>query len=173
MEEDKIQRLHDSLSKLRKHAVLGVSSHFNFGGGSGTGSCESTKRGESKNGELIRDDGLPVNALYSNFVKEGLYDPTKRNQNDAAKYGDGRFIKRNFDDSISAKEEKSDDFVSSSSSGDRQQRKRKQDKKRMKEKEKKKKKEEKKAAKLIRKKELKLEEKRRAKKEAKRLAKKL
>jgi len=98
MEEDKIQSLHDSLSKLRKSAGLGISSHLNFGG-------------PNKSSHTKRNDGLPSNELYSNFVREGLYDHTKKDQNDAAKYGDGRFIKRNFDDCTSV-EGQADDVSS-------------------------------------------------------------
>jgi len=142
MEEDKIQSLHDSLSKLRKSAGLGISSHLNFGGSS------STKR----------KDGLPTDELYSNFVKEGLYDPTTKKRNDAAKYGDGRFIKRNFDD-CTPEDDQVDDASSTCSSTVELKRKA-EKKKKMK------------AAKLEAKRQAKLEEKKKAKLAAKRLSKK-
>ena len=63
MEEEKIQRLHDTLSKLRRGHGLGTSSHFNFGGGDGP---IATKKDDK--GNLVRPDGLPMNGLYSNFV---------------------------------------------------------------------------------------------------------
>ena len=93
MEEEKIQRLHDTLSKLRKGKGLGVSSHYNFGGPTSSDNGAVPIK-EDEDGKLYRDDGLPVNALYSNFLKQGSY--TKKNS--ALKYGDGRKIKRNFDD---------------------------------------------------------------------------
>lgn len=93
MEEEKAQRLHDTLAKLRKGNGLGTSSHFNFGGPSADGPIVTKK---DANGNLVREDGLPMNGLYSNFVREGAaYDPKKSAQ---LKYGDGRAIKRNFDD---------------------------------------------------------------------------
>jgi len=156
MEEDKVQRLHDSLSKLRKSSGLGASSHFNFSGGTRYSISSISQKGE--NGELIREDGLPMNALYTNFVRQGLYDPTKKKQNDASKYGDGRFIKQNFDDSTS--EAGKSDVSSNESREEKLQRKAEKRKK-------------KKAAKLERKKQAKLEEKKRAKLEAKRLVKKI
>ena len=96
MDEEKIQRLHDTLSKLGKGKGLGTSSHYNFGGGvknSLTNNNEVPMK-EGKDGQMYRDDGLPVNALYSNFVKQGSY----KKQDSALRYGDGRAIKRNFDD---------------------------------------------------------------------------
>ena len=90
MEEEKAQKLVDTLSKLRKSAGLGVSTHFNFGGAS-----ELIQFSKDKDGNLYRDDGLPVNGLYSGFVREGTYNPETSAQ---LKYGDGRKIKRNFDD---------------------------------------------------------------------------
>ena len=87
MEEQKVQALHDTLSKLKRSAGLGVASHYNFGG---------VKTKQDANGQTVREDGLPNNPLYFPFVKAGTYDPSK---GDASKYGDGRVIKRNFDDS--------------------------------------------------------------------------
>jgi len=91
MEEDKIQKLHDSLSKLSRGKGLGVSSHYNFGG---TSNKNGVPLKEGEDGKLHREDGLPANALYSNFVRQGSY----VKQDSALKYGDGRAIKRNFDD---------------------------------------------------------------------------
>lgn len=90
MEEEKAQKLVDTLSKLRKSAGLGVSTHFNFGGAS-----ELIQFKKDHAGNLFREDGLPVNGLYSGFVREGTYNPETSAQ---IKYGDGRKIKRNFDD---------------------------------------------------------------------------
>jgi len=87
MEEQKVQALHDTLSKLKRSAGLGVASHYNFGG---------VKTKQDANGQTVREDGLPHNPLYFSFVKAGTYDPSK---GDASKYGDGRVIKRNFEDS--------------------------------------------------------------------------
>jgi hypothetical protein len=90
MEEEKAQKLVDTLSKLRKSAGLGVSTHFNFGGAS-----ELIQFKKDDAGNVFREDGLPVNGLYSGFVREGTYNPETSAQ---IKYGDGRKIKRNFDD---------------------------------------------------------------------------
>lgn len=90
MEDEKAQRLVDTLTKLRKSAGLGVSTHFNFGGAS-----DMIQFRKGKDGKLLREDGLPVNSLYSGFVREGTYDPKISTEK---KYGDGRKIKRNFDD---------------------------------------------------------------------------
>ena len=84
MEEQKVQALHDTLAKLKRSAGLGTASHYNFG----------TKiKTKQINGQTVREDGLPNNPLYFPFLKEGTYDPKN---NVAAKYGDGRVIKRNF-----------------------------------------------------------------------------
>jgi len=148
---DKIQSLHDSLSKLRKSAGLGVSSQLNFGGPP----TSSATKGE---------DDLPKNELYSNFVRQGSYDASKKDQNDAAKYGDGRLIKRNFDD-CTHDAFKIEDATSDDSSKTKLQRK--AEKKKMKKAEKL---EAKKQAKLEEKKKAKLEEKKRAKLEEKKKA---
>lgn len=90
MEDEKAQRLVDTLSKLKKSAGLGISTHFNFGA-----SSDMIQFKKDKDGRLSREDGLPVNSLYSGFVREGTYDPKISAER---KYGDGRIIKRNFDD---------------------------------------------------------------------------
>lgn len=109
MEEDKIQKLHDTLSKLKKGKGLGTSSHYNFGGGHTSNNGIPFKEG--KDGKIFREDGLPINALYSNFVKEGSYSK----QDSALKYGDGRVIKRNFDDCANEDDENSKDNENSRS----------------------------------------------------------
>ncbi len=154
MEESKVQALHDTLSKLKKTAGLGVSSHYNFGG-----KIKTT----TVNGKTVRDDGLPNNPLYFPFVREGTYDPSKSN---AEKYGDGRVIKRNFDDCkpVTPTSEGSSLGDSSDSEDEEAKKKRKLEKKERK-------KAEKKAAKLEAKRQAKIEEKKRAKLEAKKLAK--
>lgn len=144
MEEQKIQALHDTLAKLKKTAGLGTASHYNFG----------KIKTKEVNGQTVREDGLPSNPLYFHFVKEGTYDPSTA---DAKKYGDGRAIKRNFEDSKGL-----EDGCGISGEDKKSKKKRKQDAKE-------KKKAEKKAAKLEAKKQAKLEEKRRAKLEAKKL----
>jgi len=148
MEEEKIQRLHDTLSKLRKGKGLGTDSHYSWN------AHESISMKKDKDGNLFREDGLPVNGLYSNFVKQGTFDPEKAKENSALKYGDGRKIRRNFDDIKAVGEEESSDESS-------------------KKKSKEEKKAEKKAAKLEAKKQAKLEEKKRQKVEAKKAAKKI
>lgn len=160
MEEDKIQKLHDSLSKLRRGTGLGTSSHYNFGSNVNNSDIGGglVKLKEGEDGKMHRDDGLPVNALYSNFVKQGSYSK----KDTALKYGDGRAIKRNFDD---CSLEDGDDGGSTSSSSPSP------DKKKRKKEKKKKEKELKKAEKLEAKRKAKLEEKKRLKLEEKKLAK--
>ena len=147
MEEEKIQRLHDSLSKLRKGKGLGTNSHYSWNG------HDSIPLKKDKDGNLIRDDGLPVNGLYSNFVKEGTYNPEKTKENASLRYGDGRIIKRNFDDIQQMSDENSTNSRKKAKTKDER-------------------KAEKKAAKLEAKRQAKLEEKKRLKLEAKRAARK-
>ena len=148
MEESKVQALHDTLSKLKRSAGLGVSSHYNFGG-----KCKT----KEVNGQIVREDGLPSNPLYHGFVREGTYDPKA---SDAAKYGDGREIKRNFDDCKG---------LVSSSSGSEDNNDKSTKKKLKKEAKKQAKLEAKLQAKLEAKRQAKIEEKRRAKLEAAKL----
>ena len=161
MEEQKIQSLHDTLAKLKKTAGLGIASHYNFG----------KVKTKQVNGQTVREDGLPNNPLYFPFVKEGTFDP----KNAESKFGDGRTIKRNFDDC----DEKVDDSVRSSDSSSGRNRsnnkldKKSNKKKRMKEEAKGVKKAKKKAMKLEAKRQAKLEAKRQAKLEEKRAQKKL
>ena len=110
MEEDKIQKLHDTLSKLKKGKGLGTSSHYNFGGSHANNNGIPFKEGED--GKIFREDGLPMNALYSNFIKEGSYSK----QDSALKYGDGREIKRNFDDCVNEDDKNSKENDDSRSS---------------------------------------------------------
>mmetsp|Transcript_20030 Transcript_20030/g.41869 ORF Transcript_20030/g.41869 Transcript_20030/m.41869 type:complete len:253 (-) Transcript_20030:146-904(-) len=154
MEESKVQALHDTLSKLKKSAGLGVASHYNF-----SGKIKTT----TVDGKAIREDGLPNNPLYFPFVREGTYDPSKSN---AKKYGDGRVIKRNFDDCKPVTP--TSDGTSSSDGSDSEDE---ETKKKRKLEKKERKKAEKKAAKLEAKRQAKIEEKKRAKLEAKKLAK--
>ena len=144
MEEEKVQRLHDSLSKLRKGKGLGTNSSYSWN------VHESIPLKKDKHGNMYREDGLPVNGLYANFLKSGTFDPKKAKENSALKYGDGRAIKRNFDD------------IEPISDGDKGREKKKKSKEERKA--------EKKAKKLEEKKKVKLEEKRRLKLEAKKAA---
>jgi len=137
MEESKLIALHDTLTKLGKQQGLGVSSQYSW----------------ATNAVIEeRKDGLPANALYANFVKEGSYDPSKKNL-----HGDGRMIKRNFDDTTIPQITTDDDDDSPAT------------KRRRKEEKKAEKKAKKKEEKLAAKKAAKLEEKRRAKKQVKQL----
>lgn len=149
MEEQKIQSLHDTLAKLKKTAGLGIASHYNFG----------KVKTKQVNGQTVREDGLPNNPLYFPFVKEGTFDPKNA---ESSKFGDGRTIKRNFDDC----DAKVDDSV-------RSRDKKSYKKKLMKEEDKEVKKAKKKAMKLEAKRQAKLEAKRQAKLEEKRAQKKL
>lgn len=157
MEDSKLLALHESLSKLRKSAGLGVSSRYSWQKADTNESNFTT----AEDGTTIRKDGLPVNPLYNNFVKEGSYDPTKLD------HGDGRAIKRDFSDSaalISDSGNSTSDGDDASLDSDARRKK----KKLRKEKRKEDKKAAKKAAKLEAKRQAKLEEKKRMKKEAKR-----
>mmetsp|Transcript_16057 Transcript_16057/g.46225 ORF Transcript_16057/g.46225 Transcript_16057/m.46225 type:complete len:297 (-) Transcript_16057:8-898(-) len=148
MEESKIQALHDTLSKLRRSAGLGVTGQYSW-------SAAPTKKDE--NGNDVREDGLPTNALYANFLPEGSYDAAS---GVAKKYGDGRTIKRNFDDCVLDGSGK-DSISSDDMEGKRRQKTEKKERKKA----------EKKAAKMEAKRQAKVEEKRRLKREVKAAAK--
>lgn len=85
MDEVKAQALHDELSSLVYQR--GKSGGVGLGVGVYSWSVSTTKSTSE------RDDGLPNNPLYANFVREGSFN-TKTPSN----HGDGRLIKRNFDD---------------------------------------------------------------------------
>merc|ERR1712194_235962 len=94
MEDSKLLALHDDLSKYqnKKKSGLGVSNAYNFAG-------SKNKQSSDLTATTVREDGLPNNSLYVNFLRQGTYDPTK-DDTTANVYGDGRVIKRNFDDCI-------------------------------------------------------------------------
>uniref|UniRef100_A0A7S2KF97 Uncharacterized protein n=1 Tax=Leptocylindrus danicus TaxID=163516 RepID=A0A7S2KF97_9STRA len=130
MNEAQAQAFHDTISKLKPKGRKGLGSHAaNF----------------SNNTDAI-DNGLPKNGLYANFVRE-MGDDFEYNE-----YGDGRTIKRNFDDC-------GDNLLV----GDEIYGGKKKEKKLSKEE----RKAAKKAAKMEAKRQIKLEEKRRLKREAK------
>lgn len=83
MEEKRAQAFHDELSLLANKR--GKSGGLGLGGGSYTWSFTTGATSE-------RTDGLPNNPLYVHFVREGSFDAAK------SSHGDGRTIKRNFDD---------------------------------------------------------------------------
>ena len=87
MEETKLQALADSLSKHGGRKGLGINS----------GSYSWAKGKVQQSGEPSSEErsGLPNNPLYSNFVREGTYDPSAKVED-----GDGRAIKRDFSDII-------------------------------------------------------------------------
>ena len=147
MEESKLQALADSLSKHSGKKGLGT-----YGG-----EYSWSKTANSSTTPSARIDGLPTNPLYSNFVKEGTYDPSKKTP---LSHGDGRVIKRDFSDIPAIVDETSSDETSSKKSSKKSKEERKAEKKALK-------KAVKKAAKLEAKKKAKLEEKRRLKKLAK------
>lgn len=146
MEESKLQALADSLSKHSGRKGLGT-----YGG-----EYSWSKTATSSTTTQSRDDGLPNNPLYSNFIKEGTYDPLQKTP---LNHGDGRLIKRDFSDIPAISDETSND--------DQTKKKKKKSSKKSKEERKAEKKAIKKAAKLEAKKKAKLEEKRRLKKLAK------
>jgi hypothetical protein len=82
MEENKVQAFHDELTLLADKR--GKTGGLGLGGGSYSWSVSNVT--------TERTDGLPNNPLYVNFVREGSFDTAKPN------HGDGRMIKRNFDD---------------------------------------------------------------------------
>jgi hypothetical protein len=102
MEDSKLQALHDSLNKLRGHQGLGSNTQYSW---QKKGKGEEAERGP-------RTDGLPTNALYSNFLPSGTYDPAAVATHD----GDGRRIKRDFSDIAGANKDESDDDSDESSS---------------------------------------------------------
>mmetsp|Transcript_4997 Transcript_4997/g.7380 ORF Transcript_4997/g.7380 Transcript_4997/m.7380 type:complete len:98 (+) Transcript_4997:56-349(+) len=85
MDEVKAQALHDELSSLVYQR--GKSGGVGLGVGVYSWSVSTTKSTSE------RDDGLPNNPLYANFVREVSFN-TKTPSN----HGDGHLIKRNFDD---------------------------------------------------------------------------
>lgn len=87
MEESKLQAIADSLSGHGGRKGLGT-----YGGDY---SWSKSARSASSEQETTRTDGLPTNALYSNFVKAGGYDPSRKGP---MNHGDGRIIKRDFSD---------------------------------------------------------------------------
>ena len=153
MEESKLQALADSLSKHSGRKGLGTYS--------GEYSWSKTAN-SSTTTESSRNDGLPTNPLYNNFVREGTYDPSKKTPLD---HGDGRLIKRDFSDIPAIVDETSSDDKSKNSSKKTKEE-RKAEKKALK-------KAAKRAAKLEAKKKAKLEEKKKAKLEEKRWLKKM
>lgn len=91
MEDSKLQALHDSISKLTKgRNGLGTSRVYSWQKQNGINNAHYNPEAR----------GLPNNALYSNFVPAGIYDPNSK----PANHGDGRYIKRNFDDDDEGKE---------------------------------------------------------------------
>eukprot|EP00539_Tryblionella_compressa_P005978 CAMPEP_0178766646 /NCGR_PEP_ID=MMETSP0744-20121128/19182_1 /TAXON_ID=913974 /ORGANISM="Nitzschia punctata, Strain CCMP561" /LENGTH=304 /DNA_ID=CAMNT_0020422395 /DNA_START=18 /DNA_END=933 /DNA_ORIENTATION=+ len=142
MEETKLQALADSLSKHGGRRGLGTYS----GAYSWT---KTQKTSSAPNTAPERTDGLPNNALYANFVREGTYDPNVK-----AEDGDGRVIKRDFSDSLELVATQNESSSSSSLSGASNNKKADEKAKR---------KAAKKAAKLEAKRQAKLEEKRKKK----------
>eukprot|EP00538_Stauroneis_constricta_P009554 CAMPEP_0119550158 /NCGR_PEP_ID=MMETSP1352-20130426/3726_1 /TAXON_ID=265584 /ORGANISM="Stauroneis constricta, Strain CCMP1120" /LENGTH=200 /DNA_ID=CAMNT_0007595915 /DNA_START=77 /DNA_END=679 /DNA_ORIENTATION=+ len=142
MEESKLLALHDALCRHGK-------GRKGLGTNSGAYSWTQNKAGAAAAGQseqATRADGLPNNALYSNFVRSGAFDPDAKRDD-----GDGRPIKRDFTDIAAEVSTSSDD-------DDAKEKKRKEQKE--------KKKAAKKAAKLEAKRQAKLEEKREAKRKA-------
>ena len=147
MEESKLQELVDTLSKHKKSQGLGVGSSAYSWAGTHVPSATTTSD------TAASSNGLPQNALYSLFRKEGSYDPTAASS--TMTHGDGRFIQRTFGDCSK---------VSDDNDGEDERNKK---EKLTKEERKEQKKAERKAAKLEAKRLAKLEEKKRLKKEAK------
>jgi hypothetical protein len=85
MEDSKLQALHDALSQLRGQKGLGTNSQYSWQRGTSAPTARHPAAAK-----------LPNNALYANFLPEGVYDPKTAQSND----GDGRVIKRDFSDAI-------------------------------------------------------------------------
>jgi hypothetical protein len=145
MEDSKLQALHDALSQLRGQKGLGTNSQYSWQRGT---SASTTRHPAAAK--------LPNNALYANFLPEGVYDPNTAQTND----GDGRVIKREFSDAIENESGNSLADVSRTSEGSSEKAQQKAVRKAAK-------KEAKKAAKL----KAKIEEKKRQKKLARKLLK--
>lgn len=141
MDDAKLQLLHDTLAQLRGHNGLG------------TGNQYSWQRGATTEARHPAAASLPDNALYANFLPEGLYDSQS-----ALNDGDGRTIMRDFADFAVGGDDGSRDECSTADESVKRRRKQRR-------------KAEKKAAlkaeKLEAKRHAKLEEKKRQKKESK------
>ena len=93
MEDAKLQALHDSLAKLRGGHKKGLGGTTRSGSYSWSNSNTTTNESAADQ----HPHGLPNNQLYSYFAPEGTYNPNAQQQPQQS-HGDGRFIKRNFDD---------------------------------------------------------------------------
>ena len=142
MEESKLQALADSLSKNCNRKGLGTNrspGQYSWSVNQSTTAADAAER----------TDGLPNNALYTHFVKAGVYAPNQKTTS-TMNHGDGRVIKRDFSDLLPI-------LVSEDGSDGQPKKKMSKDEKKA----------AKKAAKLEAKKQAKLEEKRQMKKLAK------
>ena len=91
MEEVKLQALADSFAKHGGRKGLGTSGgEYSWSKTNSRNEAGVEQEQQQKEG---RDDGLPDNALYAPFVKEGSYNPSAKGH-----HGDGRAIKRDFSD---------------------------------------------------------------------------
>jgi hypothetical protein len=96
MEDAKLQALHDTLSQIRGKKGLGTNTQYSWQTG------ETTRQQRHPSAAC-----LPDNALYANFLPEGVYDPNSKRIDD----GDGRIVKRDFSDAVmndSSDDKKSD-----------------------------------------------------------------
>lgn len=87
MEDAKLQALHDTLAQLRGHQGLGNASQYSW--------QRSTAADTARHPAAA---ALPDNALYANFLPEGVFDPNSVSFHD----GDGRSVKRDFSDVVQA-----------------------------------------------------------------------
>jgi hypothetical protein len=99
MEDAKLQALHDSLAKLRGGHKSGLGQRSS-GSSSAPYSWSNSNRSDQQLVDASESStghphGLPNNQLYAYFAPEGTFNPS---QNQPHSHGDGRFIKRNFDD---------------------------------------------------------------------------
>jgi hypothetical protein len=104
MEDAKLQALHDTLSQIRGKKGLGTNNQYSWqrtSNGNGTTTTTTINRHPAAIAAQ-----LPDNALYANFVPEGVYDPKNKKRNHHE--GDGRIVKRDFSDAIYDKKNEED-----------------------------------------------------------------
>ena len=99
MEETKLQALHDSLSGHTNRKGLGTNRRQYSWAKKKNDAGDGANSKGVKSKPPARADGLPNNALYANFVKEGSFKSDgKKKGGRRVDDGDGRVIKRDFSD---------------------------------------------------------------------------
>jgi hypothetical protein len=106
MEDAKLQALHDSLAKLRGGQKKGLGRNSSSSGPYSWSHSNPTTTQQEEEDDL-HPHGLPNNPLYAYFAPEGTYDNKTKLQQQQS-HGDGRYIKRTFDDIDNAQVDDSD-----------------------------------------------------------------